>query len=87
MLFEDSSENKEFIKYGVNFLKKPLYVNMAISAILCFESSCFLILKLVHKETDDILFSAFYTTLFLIYTTWTWSSFAYEIKEKRHRLY
>ena len=79
--FEFSNENKELFKYVRNFIKKPLYVNMAISTILCFESTTFLILKLVHHETNEILLYTFCATLFLIYNTWTWTSFVYELKD------
>lgn len=82
MLYFDSNDKGELIKHSLKLFKKPLYIHMAISAILCVESSYWLILKLIHKKTDDVLFSAFYTALSLIYMTWIWCSFAYEIKEK-----
>lgn len=75
--------NKKLIEDSIKLQKKLSIILLICTTLICSGPSIWLILRMLNNETEKLLFTALCAILTLIYMTWSWCAFFYEIKMER----
>lgn len=80
MSLDNNEFNKKLIKDSIKSQEKLSIVNLLCITLICIGPSGWLILTILDKNTDKLLFTALCAIPTLIYMTWAWCSFFYNRK-------